>query len=199
MTEPTRPPLAAQIGNILPPHTHHTRNGILGGGTWTWTTPEDVWIVKLRLELLAPDNKIELRSAQLTLRVPATQDGVDTLTRILQAAAAIATDDQTTLDQAIRAANNAHHTAMEALEERDGYHDWADRLANAIANLTATDIGEHSNDNNPWANALDAASLSYSAVFADKPRRDCPYDNCDCNHADTPQEVIDNHTTPGVG
>lgn len=41
------------------------------------------------------------------------------------------------------------------LENRDTNADWADKLAYAIAPMDV--IGEHSNLNNPWANALDAA------------------------------------------
>lgn len=40
------------------------------------------------------------------------------------------------------------------LEERDNAEEWADKLANAIAAHVSEDIGEHSNLNNPWANAL---------------------------------------------
>ena len=42
-----------------------------------------------------------------------------------------------------------------ALEERDNYHEWADRLANGIAEHFGVDIGEHSNLNNPWVNACE--------------------------------------------
>lgn len=38
---------------------------------------------------------------------------------------------------------------------RDRYHDWADKLAQAIAGHMREDIGEHSSANNPWANALE--------------------------------------------
>ncbi len=42
----------------------------------------------------------------------------------------------------------------QTLQERDHYHDMADRLADQIAAITATDIGEHSSSNCPWNNAL---------------------------------------------
>jgi hypothetical protein len=42
------------------------------------------------------------------------------------------------------------------LRDRDTYHEWADKLAEQIAAITTTDIGEHSNMNCPWQNALDA-------------------------------------------
>lgn len=42
------------------------------------------------------------------------------------------------------------------LRDRDAYHDWADKLADAIANYFGVDIGEHSNQNLPWDEALQA-------------------------------------------
>ena len=45
----------------------------------------------------------------------------------------------------------------EVLEERDQHHDRADALAAAIAEITGVEIGEHSNLNDPWENALEAA------------------------------------------
>jgi hypothetical protein len=44
----------------------------------------------------------------------------------------------------------------QTLTERDNYHEWADKLANAIAEHFGIEIGEHSNLNNPWAVALEA-------------------------------------------
>jgi hypothetical protein len=43
----------------------------------------------------------------------------------------------------------------QALTERDNYHEWADKLANAIAEHFGIEIGEHSSANNPWSVALD--------------------------------------------
>lgn len=42
------------------------------------------------------------------------------------------------------------------IQERDRNEDWADRLANKISEVTGEDIGEHSNLNNPWHEALEA-------------------------------------------
>jgi hypothetical protein len=39
------------------------------------------------------------------------------------------------------------------IEERDRCEEWADRLADAVGPIEL--IGEHSSDNNPWANALE--------------------------------------------
>lgn len=44
----------------------------------------------------------------------------------------------------------------QTLRERDAYHEWADKLADAISEHFGVDIGEHSNINHPWAKALDA-------------------------------------------
>jgi hypothetical protein len=59
----------------------------------------------------------------------------------------------------------------QTIQERDQYHEWADKLAAAIADHFGIDIGEHSNLNNPWSVALDTfASMpqaSSSKVQAD--------------------------------
>ncbi len=52
----------------------------------------------------------------------------------------------------------------EVLRERDEAVTMADRLADAIANITGVDIGEHSNCNDPWVNALEAAQRIFPAV-----------------------------------
>jgi len=39
------------------------------------------------------------------------------------------------------------------ITDRDAYHEWADKLADAIAEYFGADIGEHSNANLPWDNA----------------------------------------------
>jgi len=50
---------------------------------------------------------------------------------------------------------------MITIADRDRAEEWADRLANAIAEMIGVEIGEHSNLNAPWANAL-AALTAYS-------------------------------------
>lgn len=45
---------------------------------------------------------------------------------------------------------------MKALEERDDFHAYADQLAECIAQMTDTVIGEHSSMNCPWENAIEA-------------------------------------------
>ena len=46
--------------------------------------------------------------------------------------------------------------------ERDIYENYADRLSLKIAEAAGVDIGEHSNVNHPWQNALDVALQSSS-------------------------------------
>lgn len=41
------------------------------------------------------------------------------------------------------------------LRDRDTYHEWADKLAEGIAKYFGIEIGEHSNQNLPWAEALE--------------------------------------------
>lgn len=52
----------------------------------------------------------------------------------------------------LRDEENAHN---QTCDERDVFHEWADKLAAAIA--PAEVRGDHSDGNNPWANALDYA------------------------------------------
>ena len=44
---------------------------------------------------------------------------------------------------------------IQTIKERDYYHEMADKLADAIAKHFNVDIGEHSNINCPWENALE--------------------------------------------
>ena len=48
----------------------------------------------------------------------------------------------------------------QTLHQRDFCHEWADKLADAIAEHFAVDIGEHSSSNSPWQEALDAIQSS---------------------------------------
>lgn len=58
-------------------------------------------------------------------------------------------------DAAHRDREREEQECLQALEQRDLYHEWADKLANAISAHTGDEIGEHSSANNPWANALE--------------------------------------------
>lgn len=40
------------------------------------------------------------------------------------------------------------------IQERDAAQEWADRLAQGIARVFGEDVGEHSNKNCPWDNAM---------------------------------------------
>lgn len=52
----------------------------------------------------------------------------------------------------------------ETLRDRDAYHEWADKLAEAIAKHFGADIGEHSNQNCPWTEALEVIEGAAPAV-----------------------------------
>ena len=49
------------------------------------------------------------------------------------------------------------------LRDRDTYQEWADKLAEAIAKHFGAEIGEHSNMNCPWAEALDVIEAAAPA------------------------------------
>lgn len=57
----------------------------------------------------------------------------------------------------------------DALTDRDRYHDVADELADAIAKHFDVEIGEHSNMNCPWENALAWISPISFKVVSDAP------------------------------
>lgn len=72
------------------------------------------------------------------------------------------------------------------IEERDRAEEWADRLAYAIGGAA---IGEHSNLNNPWQNALDMAA----PLPSDTPARTMSFDsvNATGRPSDTPADGLD--------
>ena len=47
---------------------------------------------------------------------------------------------------------------LHSLEQRDNAEKWADDLSLAIGNIAGTDVGEHSNMNDPWRNAFELTS-----------------------------------------
>jgi hypothetical protein len=59
--------------------------------------------------------------------------------------------------------NADEQTISDLIKERDHAEDWADKLAAAISDHTGYDIGEHSNMNNPWEEALEAISAHVPA------------------------------------
>lgn len=70
----------------------------------------------------------------------------------------------------LQAAERERDEAREAVDadeqviaERDSYHEWADKLAHAIGGL---EVGEHSNINNPWHNAIEMAETLHARAEA---------------------------------
>lgn len=57
----------------------------------------------------------------------------------------------------------AEQVLADTLDERDQYHEIADKLADAIAAHFGDDIGEHSNLNCPWTQALELIESRASA------------------------------------
>lgn len=73
------------------------------------------------------------------------------------------------LERKLSNEENAHTTTI---EQRDNAEHWADQLANAIAERFGVDIGEHSNLNCPWNEALvwmqqPPAQAQHSAGYAE--------------------------------
>ncbi|MBD3825635.1 hypothetical protein [Stenotrophomonas sp.] len=59
--------------------------------------------------------------------------------------------------QPVGAAEQLDRALGETIDQRDRYHEVADDLAGHIERITGVEIGEHSSDNCPWQNAIDAA------------------------------------------
>lgn len=57
----------------------------------------------------------------------------------------------------------------ETLKVRDHYHEWADKLAEAVGNHFNVDIGEHSSANLPWERALAVLEQSAAAKAKRQP------------------------------
>lgn len=88
------------------------------------------------------------------LRQAAQYTGLDSMRELLiEAAGALEVAQQRPAEQG-RPTDD--HLWDQTLRERDDYHEWADRLAGAIAFNLGVEIGEHSNINNPWRQAIDA-------------------------------------------
>ena len=67
----------------------------------------------------------------------------------------IARADAHTARAVAAAVEKERASEMDTIRDRDQYHEWADKLADAIAKYFGRDIGEHSNVNCPWDEALD--------------------------------------------
>lgn len=64
-------------------------------------------------------------------------------------------DEIRKLHDKVQGADAEERAHSQTIAERDSAEEWADKLAAATADLAGVDIGEHSNLNNPWANALE--------------------------------------------
>lgn len=66
-------------------------------------------------------------------------------------------------------ADRAERAHVETAAERDDCHEWADKLARAIG---GAEVGEHSNLNHPWSNALEMAQELHARADREKARAD---------------------------
>lgn len=66
------------------------------------------------------------------------------------------------------------HLWDETIRDRDTYHEWADKLAEAISKHFGAYIGEHSNTNCPWAEALEAIENAEPGAATGKAPEDLP-------------------------
>lgn len=105
----------------------------------------------------------QIRAALSQLAEP-----TDTYTAVDMATAAAQgfRDGQAAVEQA--AAQDEREIA-ELIDQRDNAEDWANKLSDAIASHTGAYIGEHSNMNCPWANALEAIENTRPAQTEQRP------------------------------
>lgn len=150
MSEADRP----SNGVNIPEHWRNALRGDVGEAIALQVVGE-MWAVLERLRPVAYEAMTALGEAVAMRRVPGDQQAiVDRLYLALNGE----TQQQTTARQERADVETSDDRAMtETLEERDRYHDYADELANRIAIMTRTDIGEHSSGNDPWENALEAS------------------------------------------
>jgi hypothetical protein len=100
------------------------------------------------------------------------------------------------------AQDTKHEREVDRLLKQIEYtEEWADKLANAIAERLGVDIGEHSNLNNPWQEALnrcDAPAQDCGTVCRASHADGivCPHDSCDIEDGvrETPQAQESNPT-----
>jgi hypothetical protein len=76
--------------------------------------------------------------------------------------------------QAAKVIESEDDALTQCIQERDSYHEWADKLAAAISAHFGVDIGEHSSANNPWREALEASPVATAPAGGAEPA--CP--NC---------------------
>lgn len=72
-------------------------------------------------------------------------------------------------DRLTRVQKRTEAEDLQVIAERDDYYEWADRLAETIAEFLHIDIGEHSNMNLPWQAALIALTDAVSPPQQDGP------------------------------
>ncbi|WP_312708647.1 hypothetical protein [Stenotrophomonas sp.] len=69
--------------------------------------------------------------------------------------------------QPVGNAEQLDHALGQTIDQRDRYHEVADDLAAHIERITGVEIGEHSSDNCPWQNAIEAAETHSPAQGID--------------------------------
>lgn len=80
----------------------------------------------------------------------------------------------TALEEVEKALAEEERGHLQTIDERDSYHEWADKLAYTIAPEEV--IGEHSSANNPWANALEQDYSLRAQLTAERERNKAMWD-----------------------
>jgi hypothetical protein len=131
-------------------HVHPDHSG--GGGEKSAALDEVIEALKNEREIVT-GSVSEYNTTEYSDRLDAKEDAInDCIARVEHMKAALASNKAAAV--AARPTDDALWD--QTLTERDNYHEWADKLANAIAEHFGIEIGEHSNLNNPWPVALEA-------------------------------------------
>jgi len=93
------------------------------------------------------------------------------------------TEREAGLVEALEAEERDH---LNTIQDRDNYHEYADKLTEVIADYFGVDFGEHSNMNNPWLEAIEFVE-SHLASKREQPADEQPCPHC---HGITPAELV---------
>jgi hypothetical protein len=131
-------------------HVHPDHSG--GGGEKSAALDEVIEALKNEREIVT-GSVSEYNTTEYSDRLDAKEDAInDCIARVEHMKAALASNKAA----AVAARPTDDVLWDQTLTERDNYHEWADKLANAIAEHFGIEIGEHSSANNPWPVALEA-------------------------------------------
>lgn len=107
------------------------------------------WIEPQYGDLISPLNADRVLSVIVEAAAPVLLAEAAGLQRVVD-------DQEARLIAQAKRIEELERNEISAIDDAIRNEEWADKLAAATAEHFGVDIGEHSNDNSPWANALEA-------------------------------------------